>query len=65
MSYHLSYGAEVNPNDTICDPMPICPECGAECEWYYRNQIGEIIGCENCIDSLDAYAYEEERRNGN
>lgn len=47
------------------DPMPVCPECGAECEWYYRNQIGEIIGCENCIDSLDAYAYEEERRNGN
>ncbi len=40
--------------------MPICPECGEECETYYRDRTGAIIGCENCIDRLDAYFYMEE-----
>lgn len=34
---------------------PRCPECGEECEWYYRNAFNEIVGCDNCIDELDAW----------
>lgn len=37
--------------------MPICPECGEECECLYRDRTGQIVGCENCIDTLDAYDY--------
>jgi hypothetical protein len=44
---------------------PICPVCGEECDTYYRDNTyridrhGEILGCENCIDELDAW-YEME-----
>ena len=42
------------------EPMPVCPECGEECETLYRNSIGEIIGCDHCVDALDAYVWAEE-----
>lgn len=34
--------------------VPTCPECGAECDTLYRNRYAEIIGCESCIDRVDA-----------
>ena len=36
------------------DGMPSCPCCGWECSTLYRARGGEIVGCENCIDALDA-----------
>ena len=36
------------------DEMPCCPCCGWECNTLYRARGGEIVGCENCIDTLDA-----------
>nr|DAR57861.1 MAG TPA: Putative acetylornithine deacetylase [Caudoviricetes sp.] len=36
------------------DEMPRCPCCGWECSTLYRARGGEIVGCENCIDALDA-----------
>ena len=36
-------------------PVPICPVCGAECETIFRDKKSlEILGCDVCIDSLDA-----------
>ena len=35
--------------------VPHCPVCGQECEVLYRNRYGEIIGCDDCIDALDAW----------
>ena len=32
-----------------------CPVCGCECEVLYRNRYGEIIGCDDCIDVVDAW----------
>ena len=34
---------------------PMCPRCGRECETIYYAPYGDIIGCENCIDSGDAW----------
>lgn len=39
--------------------MPRCPECGEECETIYRGRDGQILGCENCVDALNAYDWEE------
>lgn len=31
-----------------------CPMCGAECECIFKHKsYGEIMGCENCIESVD------------
>lgn len=39
------------------DPAPICPCCGEETDRYYLDRDGDIIGCEYCIRSVDAYKY--------
>ena len=41
-------------------PLPTCPECGEECQKLYRDSTGCIIGCENCVDELDAIDYLDE-----
>ena len=35
--------------------LPMCPHCGSECEWIYRDRNNVVVGCENCIDTVDAY----------
>jgi len=42
-------------------PMPICPVCGCECGIYYRNLNGEIIGCDECVDAVNAVDYMDEQ----
>ncbi len=38
------------------DPEPKCPICYQECERLYRYNGGrDILGCENCIDTVDSY----------
>lgn len=39
------------------EAMPKCPCCGWECNTLYRARGGEIVGCENCVDTLDAVDY--------
>lgn len=36
------------------NPYPICPACGEECNTYYYKD-GEIIGCDQCVDTKDAW----------
>ena len=38
-------------------PRPRCPWCGEECETLYRDRFGGVFGCENCVDTLDAYEH--------
>lgn len=33
---------------------PRCPVCGEECEKIYKDAWGNICGCENCVEALDA-----------
>lgn len=35
--------------------LPACPVCGYSCEYLYRKLFsGEILGCDNCIEKIDA-----------
>lgn len=34
---------------------PICPVCGSETDRFYKNSYGDIVGCEECIVSVDAW----------
>lgn len=35
--------------------MPICPVCWQECETIYRfRDTGDVIGCDECIEAVDA-----------
>lgn len=36
-------------------PQPCCPWCGEECETLYRVLSGAVVGCEKCVDALDAW----------
>ena len=41
--------------------VPNCPICGWETDVLYRNKAtGDILGCENCIEEVDAWDYEWE-----
>lgn len=33
---------------------PICPVCGEECEGLYIAD-GDVIGCDCCVDRVDAW----------
>lgn len=34
---------------------PRCPCCGEECETLYRALSWAVVGCEKCVDALDAW----------
>lgn len=37
-------------------PPPVCPVCGKQCDTFYTSSFwGEIVGCDRCITSDDAY----------
>lgn len=38
---------------------PICPICGEECETIYRNKYLDVVGCEECVSTIDAWDYKE------
>lgn len=41
---------------------PLCPICGAETDTFYRNKDLDIIGCDECVSTVDAwdhYDFEE------
>ena len=35
--------------------FPRCPICKAECDTLYKNKYGKTFGCENCVETVDAY----------
>ena len=40
-----------------------CPYCGKEAESFFKDKkTGEIIGCNECIEMVDAYDEYERRR---
>ena len=36
------------------DPVE-CPVCGRECEEFFLDEGDDIIGCDKCIRSVDAF----------
>ena len=40
--------------------VPVCPVCGEECETIYTDKkTGDVLGCDCCIDSEDAYDWSD------
>ena len=39
---------------------PVCPVCGFDCETLYLSVNGEVLGCDNCIETKDAREWWEE-----
>lgn len=37
-----------------------CPVCGEECEDYYLDEAGNVIGCESCVRRVDAWSHRDE-----
>lgn len=35
--------------------IPICPVCGEECDTLYRDNFGNVVGCDNCVTNSDAW----------
>lgn len=38
---------------------PTCPECGASVSEFYKNRDGDVVGCENCVSSVNAWEVSE------
>ena len=34
---------------------PICPVCDEETDTYYKDKHGDSVGCDNCIQTSDAW----------
>lgn len=45
--------------DRELEEYPHCPVCGEECEKVYRNRDFEIVGCDCCLDDLDAWGVKD------
>lgn len=45
---------EDNPED-----YPHCPVCGEWCDTIYKDRNREVVGCENCINTNDAWDCDE------
>lgn len=45
--------------DGIEPKLPRCPICGAEVDTVYKNKELEIVGCDECLQSNDAWECEE------
>ena len=38
---------------------PHCPVCGSECDTVYRDKDRNIVGCDECISTADAWEVED------
>ena len=54
-----SWGVIDYPEPPAEPPRPVCPVCGDECETWYMKR-GEIIGCDQCIQSTAAETERDE-----
>ena len=52
---------EAEQNGIPSDDPPVCPVCYQEAEYFYiLKDSREIIGCEKCIDTKDAWDVEHD-----
>ncbi|PKM61675.1 MAG: hypothetical protein CVU99_02635 [Firmicutes bacterium HGW-Firmicutes-4] len=55
MSFANLYG----PDPPVPD-YPVCPLCDVECQTIYYSCDGDILGCEHCVSSVDAWEWQAE-----
>ena len=39
---------------------PRCPVCNKECETIYWSKSGDVVGCDECLETQDAWDYQKE-----
>ena len=54
----MSKGLPIEPPEPKNPPR--CPVCMAETDTYFRDYWGNIVSCDECIESVDAWDYREE-----
>ena len=57
----MGWGVHDYPSPPPEEPMPECPVCGAETDTFYRDKWGNIVGCEDCVDTVNAFDYLEDK----
>ena len=35
--------------------FPLCPVCGEECETMYKDHYGAYVGCDVCMETVNAW----------
>ena len=55
----MGWGVHDYPGPPPEEPMPVCPCCGEECSTIYLDTNNNPIGCDNCINAVDANFWEE------
>lgn len=45
----------LDPPPLPLEEWPICPVCGRETDTFYKDKDGDIVGCDECIRSVDAW----------
>lgn len=41
--------------------VPRCPVCGEETYLIFIDKYGDVVGCEECITTRNAYEWQEEQ----
>jgi len=40
---------------TLIDAIPVCPICNLQCSYFHYDITGELVGCNNCVTTRDAF----------
>jgi hypothetical protein len=51
-------GLATNPEPPAYQ-LPCCPLCGEECDTLFYDRFGDIVGCDNCVTTRDAWEVAE------
>lgn len=38
----------------------LCPICGSTSDTFYKNQDGEVVGCDDCLTKVEPWECESE-----
>lgn len=53
--FYGDIGHEPNLEQEDAEPVPRCPICGAETDTFYKGYYEDIVGCSECVESVDAW----------
>ncbi len=55
----MGWGVHDYPGPPPEEPFPRCPVCGAETDTLYTNIDGDVVGCDECVHTLNAWIWKE------
>lgn len=53
--YDIGHEPKLEPDNNI--RFPICPICGDNTDTFYKDANGDIVGCSECMERVDAWEY--------